>query len=59
MQCIYLYDFGDHWLHVVDRLGEKEIPEVFTRRLVGGTRALPPEVCGGVGGYQRMMQVVE
>ena len=53
----YEYDFGDGWLHrivlevVIDaQLGRSTI------RCLGGERACPPENCGGVGGYQELLQ---
>jgi len=58
VQCRYLYDYGDHWFHEVNLLGEKEVSEVFQRRLVDGKRAFPPEDCGGITGYERFLKVV-
>jgi len=57
-ECVYLYDFGDDWRHKVEVKGELELPEVFHRRLIGGERAFPPEDCGGISGYERMLRVV-
>jgi pRiA4b ORF-3-like protein len=58
VQCTYRYDFGDDWEHRVDRICEQELPEYFKRRLLGGERAFPPEDCGGLAGYERMVQAV-
>ena len=55
----YEYDFGDSWIHEVKLRGEISIPETFKRRLLNGERAAPPEDCGGEGGYERMVSVVE
>jgi hypothetical protein len=55
----YEYDFGDSWIHEVKLRGEVSIPETFKRRLLNGERAAPPEDCGGDGGYERMVSVVE
>lgn len=56
---IYLYDFGDNWVHEVevksiqpDEAGEAKV------MLLGGARACPPEDCGGVGGYDDMLLVL-
>ncbi len=57
--CEYLYDFGDHWIHEVKLRCELSLPETFKRRLLDGERAAPHEDCGGVGGYERMVAVVE
>jgi len=50
-KCVYVYDFGDTWEHLVEFRGIVESPEKFKRRLVDGARACPLEDCGGVWGY--------
>jgi len=52
---LYTYDFGDSWHHeavLEDLRGEIEsvIP-----RCTDGERASPPEDCGGVAGYERLL----
>ena len=48
----YLYDMGDHWEHEVriekflERSSKKTYPVC-----IGGSRACPPENCGGPPGY--------
>jgi hypothetical protein len=54
-KCVYLYDFGDGWRHIVELKAVIELPERFTRRLLDGARAFPPEDCGGVWGYRRCL----
>ncbi len=55
----YLYDFGDDWQHVVtfeakvDRVGTTQYP-----KCIAGSRACPPEDCGGVGGYENVLRVI-
>jgi hypothetical protein len=55
---VYEYDFGDSWTHTI------EIEEVDERnfhdlaRCVDGARACPPEDCGGVEGYGRMLEIL-
>ena len=55
---VYEYDFGDSWTHTI------EIEEVDERsfhdlaRCVDGARACPPEDCGGVDGYGRMLEIL-
>lgn len=55
----YEYDFGDGWEHtivledVVDRGPGGRYP-----RCVAGQRACPPEDCGGVHGYERLLRVL-
>ena len=55
-RCLYLYDFGDNWQHVVQLKDVIESSERFTRRLVGGAIACPPEDCGGPPGYEQMLE---
>ena len=49
--CIYIYDFGDDWHHLVTLKEIVELPEKFRRRLLDGARSFPREDCGGVWGY--------
>jgi len=51
-RCVYVYDFGDYWEHLVELKGVVELPEKFVRRLTGGERAFPPEDCGSLPGYE-------
>jgi len=55
----YEYDFGDSWIHqlVVEKI---IIPEASTRypRCLEGERACPPEDCGGVFGYARLLGIM-
>ncbi len=57
--CLYTYDFGDNWRHEVKLQQVVTSDERFVRRLLGGERAAPPEDCGGVGGYYRLVELVE
>jgi hypothetical protein len=52
----YTYDFGDDWAH--DVLVEKTTEPVPTARCIGGRRAAPPEDCGGVWGYDFLLEVL-
>lgn len=56
--CIYLYDFGDPWEHEVVWRRRVTTPEQFTRRLLGGARAFPPEDCGSYEGYEACVRAV-
>ncbi len=51
-RCFYVYDFGDNWQHLVEVKEVVKLPEEFTRRLLEGARACPPEDCGGTMGYE-------
>lgn len=54
----YVYDFGDGWEHSV-RL-EKTLPldDGDYPRCVAGRRRCPPEDCGGIPGYARLLDVL-
>ena len=55
----YLYDFGDHWLHDVqiETLSAPREGRVYPICL-DGARKCPPEDCGSIPGYQRMLEVI-
>ncbi len=56
---LYEYDFGDSWEHRV-RV-EKVLPAEPGREYpvcVAAERACPPEDCGGVGGYEHLLEVL-
>jgi hypothetical protein len=55
----YVYDFGDNWEHVirVERVLEPE-PGAKYPRCVGGSRACPPEECGGPWGYEKLQDAI-
>ena len=57
-RCFYVYDFGDNWQHLVEVKETLELPEKFTRRLLNGARACPPEDCGGTMGYEECCEAV-
>jgi hypothetical protein len=56
-QVRYDYDFGDGWEHVVELKQVVSGQERFTRRLLDGARAFPPEDCGGLPGYEDLVAV--
>jgi hypothetical protein len=53
----YLYDLGDEWKHTV--LVEKKLPDNAEMQCLDGSRACPPEDCGGVEGYQCLLKVLD
>lgn len=55
----YTYDFGDDWEHeiLVEDVPFAE-PGVAYPRCPAGRRAAPPDDCGGVWGYQDLLQVL-
>ncbi|MBI3582193.1 MAG: plasmid pRiA4b ORF-3 family protein [Nitrospinae bacterium] len=59
-KIIYEYDFGDGWEH--DILLEKVIKSKELVRYptcIAGKRSCPPEDCGGVWGYQNLLDVLK
>jgi hypothetical protein len=56
----YLYDFGDGWQHEVTLAGII-LAETGQRypACVYGAGACPPEDCGGVGGYEHLLTVIQ
>jgi len=55
---VYIYDFGDGWLHDVTlegiRAGRSEDPPL----VIAGENACPPEDVGGVGGYATFLEAL-
>jgi len=56
----YVYDFGDNWRHViqVEKVLQSE-PDVKYPRCVTGSRAGPPEDCGGPWGYGDFLDAIQ
>ncbi len=56
---IYRYDFGDDWTHEIeieDLLPPD--PNGYYPDCIAGARACPPEDCGGIPGYQNLLEAV-
>lgn len=55
----YEYDFGDCWEHTIKL--EKIIPRdenIDYPICTAGKRACPPEDCGGIGGYEDFLKII-
>lgn len=54
----YEYDFGDSWQHdvVLEAVVSREARRY--PRCTGGERACPPEDCGGIHGYQELLEAL-
>lgn len=57
--CEYLYDFGDNWSHIVHLVEIHSDKATFKRKLLDGARAAPPEDCGGLPGYERILHFLK
>lgn len=55
----YVYDFGDNWEHIiqVEKVLEAD-SQVKYPRCVKGSRACPPEDCGGPSGYEEFLEAI-
>lgn len=56
---IYEYDFGDGWVHEVTV--EKVLPPDASFKhpaCLGGANACPPDDCGGIPGYEHLLEVL-
>ncbi|ACR78816.1 plasmid pRiA4b ORF-3 family protein [Kosmotoga olearia] len=56
----YTYDFGDNWEHKIEL--EKILPRekgVTYPVCIKGKRACPPEDCGGVWGYEELLEAIK
>ena len=55
----YVYDFGDDWRHTVVYEGGVQIDKrAKYPRCVSGARRCPPEDCGGVHGYEELLEAI-
>lgn len=53
----YTYDFGDDWVHTIKLVGvEPRDEDAPLAECLAGERACPPEDCGGMGGYEQLLE---
>lgn len=59
LPAMYVYDFGDHWQHVIvhEGLGSADERRKYPRCVAGEGRC-PPEDCGGVHRYAELLQAI-
>jgi hypothetical protein len=57
---IYEYDFGDSWKHLIEIESVAVAPQPGTVYPIctAGERARPPEDCGGVSGYEDLLEIL-
>lgn len=60
MQFSYTYDFGDNWDHLVEveKISRGDASGQYPICLEGA-RSCPPEDCGGIPGYQHLLEVLK
>jgi len=57
--ALYVYDFGDNWQHKITFEGYVEPDlDVDYPICTAGERRCPPEDCGGPGGYEQFLKVL-
>ena len=58
--AIYEYDFGDGWVHkiLLEGILIKEKRAKYPK-CIAGERACPPEDCGGIPGYFRILDIIK
>jgi hypothetical protein len=55
----YTYDFGDDWQHIIAvEESTPAYPSAKYPRCTGGRRAAPPEDCGGIPGYEHLLDIL-
>ena len=54
----YDYDFGDGWSHEVTLVAIGPRERAKYPQCIGGERACPPEDCGGISGFYRLLEVL-
>ena len=57
-KLLYVYDFGDDWVHEItlESISEEMLKNAYC---ISGKGACPPEDCGGIYGYAHMKQVFQ
>lgn len=56
----YVYDFGDNWEHTITLEKIVDAKKPLEHMLcVGGKRNCPPEDCGGIAGYQEILETIK
>jgi len=58
---LYEYDFGDSWEHLVtvERIVWRDESFDGLAQCLEGSRACPPDDCGGIGGYADLLEIIK
>jgi hypothetical protein len=58
---VYEYDFGDSWEHIVtvEKILPVDASTSAAAVCLAGSRACPPEDCGGIGGYVELLKALK
>lgn len=55
----YIYDFGDDWIHTLSvEAVTKPDPSIEYPWCLDGARSCPPEDCGGIYGYEDLLDIL-
>jgi hypothetical protein len=56
----YEYDFGDGWIHTIklEKIVPIKLNELYPT-CIRGKRNCPPEDCGGIWGYEHLLEVIK
>lgn len=55
---VYIYDFGDDWIHKITLEKIDETDNSSSATLLNGKGACPPEDCGGPWGYEELKEAI-
>jgi hypothetical protein len=57
----YEYDFGDSWRHtiIIERQNDESSGFQGLAMCIAGSRACPPDDCGGTGGFADLLQTIK
>ena len=55
---IYIYDFGDDWMHYIDVVGSNDNCDDNLPVLLDGENDAPPEDCGGPEGFVDFLKII-
>ena len=55
---MYIYDFGDEWMHYIDVVGSADDSDKELPILLDGENDAPPEDCGGAPGFEDFLEAI-